>query len=196
MKNIIKGLVLGMLVVFLYAGCAKQPEQEMKEAEAAINSAFKEGASVYATEELEKLKKDYDAVMDEVNTQSKKLFKKYGNARKMLAQVKADAEALKASIPARKEQARKDALNALGEAQTAVEEAKALLSTAPKGKGTRADIEAFSADLKGLEDMLTETRQLMESEDYFGASEKAKVINEKALAISEQIKQAFEKLKK
>ena len=196
MKNIIKGLVLGMLVVFLYAGCGKQPVQEMKEAEAAINSAFKEGASVYATEELEKLKKDYDAVMDEVNTQSKKLFKKYGNAKKMLAQVKADAEALKASIPARKEQARNNALSALGEVQAAVEEAKTLLSEAPKGKGTRADIEALSADLKGLEDMLTEIRQLIESEDYFGASEKAKIVKEKALAISEQIKQALEKLKK
>lgn len=196
MKNIIKGLVLGLLVMFLYAGCAKQPTQEMKEAETAINAAFKEGASIYAAEELEKLKKDYDAVMEEVNTQSKKLFKKYGNAKKMLAQVKADAETLKASIPTRKEQARNNALSALGEVQAAVEEAKTLLSEAPKGKGTRADIEALSADLKGLEDMLTEVRQLIESEDYFGASEKAKIVKEKALAISEQIKQALEKLKK
>jgi len=196
MKNIIKGLVLGLLVMFLYAGCAKQPTQEMKEAETAINSAFKEGASIYAAEELEKLKKDYDAVMEEVNTQSKKMFKKYGNAKKMLAQVKADAETLKASIPTRKEQARNNAISALGEVQAAVEEAKTLLSEAPKGKGTRADIEALSADLKGLEDMLTEIRQLIEAEDFFGASEKAKIVKEKALAISEQIKQALEKLKK
>jgi uncharacterized membrane-anchored protein YhcB (DUF1043 family) len=196
MKNIIKGLVLGLLIVFLYAGCAKQPTQEMKEAEAAINSAFKEGASIYAAEELEKLKKDYDAVMDEVNTQSKKLFKKYGNTKKMLAQVKADAETLKASIPTRKEQARNNAISALGEVQKAVEEAKTLLSEAPKGKGTRADIEALRADLKGLEDMLTEIRQLIESEGYFGASEKAKIVKEKALIISEQIKQALEKVKK
>lgn len=196
MKNIINGLVLGLLIVFLCAGCAKQPQQEMKEAEAAINSAFTEGASIYAAEELEKLKKDYDAAMDEVNTQSKKMFKKYGNAKKMLAQVKSDAETLKASIPTRKEQARNNAISALGEVQNAVVEAKTLLSEAPKGKGTRADIEALSADLKGLENMLTEIRQLIESEDYFGASEKAKIVKEKALAVSEQIKQALEKLKK
>ncbi len=196
MRNLFKVFVLGFFVAFLFTSCGKQPTQEISQAEAAVNDAIKEGADVYAKEELKKLQDDLAAAMEEVNTQGKKVFKKYGNAKKMLLQVKTDAEALKATIPAKKEQAKNDALKALDEAKVAVEEAKALLAKAPKGKGTKADIEAFTADLKGLEDMLTEVQQGIDTEDYFGATDKAKIIKEKAISISDQIKAAIEKVKR
>ena len=196
MRNLFKVFVLGFFVAFLFTSCGKQPTQEISQAEAAVNDAIKEGADVYAKEELKKLQDDLAAAMEEVNTQGKKVFKKYGNAKKMLLQVKTDAEALKATIPAKKEEAKNDALKALDEAKVAVEEAKALLAKAPKGKGTKADIEAFTADLKGLEDMLTEVQQGIDTEDYFGATDKAKIIKEKAISISDQIKAAIEKVKR
>lgn len=196
MKNLMKLSVLGLVIVFLFVSCAKQPTQQIDEAKAAIAAVEAAKGNVYAKDELKKLNDDLQAAMDEVNAQSKKLFKKYGKAKEMLAKVKTDAEAVKALIPARIEEARNAALNAQTEARAAVDEAKALLEKAPKGKGTKADIEAMKADLAGLETMLTEVQTAIDGEDYFGAKDKALSIKEKAAAISEQINAAIAKVKK
>ena len=196
MKTFITFFVLGLVLVFVYVGCAKQPTQAINDAKAAIEAVSEEGADKYAPEELKKLIDDLTAALDEVKTQDEKFFKNYDKANEMLAKVKADAEVVKASIPARKEEAKNNALTAQNEAKAAVEEAKALLERAPRGKGTRADIEAFKADLKALEDALLEIQQAIDGEDYFGAADKANTIKGKAVGISEQIKQAIEKVGK
>ncbi len=195
MKNLMKISVLGLLVVFLFTSCAKQPTQQIDEAKAAIDAVVKAGGDIYAKDELKKLNDDYNAAMDEVNAQSKKLFKKYGKAKEMLAKVKTDAESVAQLIPARKEEAKNNALTALNEAKAAFETAKALLDKAPKGKGTKADIEAMKSDLAGLEAQLAEVQASIDREDYFGAHDKAVSIKEKASAISEQVNAAIEKVK-
>ena len=195
MKNLMKISVLGLLVVFLFTSCAKQPTQQIDEAKAAIDAVVKAGGDIYAKDELKKLNDDYNAAMDEVNAQSKKLFKKYGKAKEMLAKVKADAESVAQLIPARKEEAKNNALTALNEAKAAFETAKALLDKAPKGKGTKADIEAMKSDLAGLEAQLAEVQASIDREDYFGARDKAVSIKEKANAISEQVNAAIEKVR-
>ncbi|HPU94378.1 MAG TPA: hypothetical protein PKU99_09665 [Candidatus Saccharicenans sp.] len=195
MKNLMKISVLGLLVVFLFTSCAKQPTQQIDEAKAAIDAVVKAGGDIYAKDELKKLNDDYNAAMDEVNAQAKKLFKKYGKAKEMLAKVKADAESVAQLIPARKEEAKNNALTALNEAKAAFETAKALLDKAPKGKGTKADIEAMKSDLAGLEAQLAEVQASIDREDYFGARDKAVSIKEKANAISEQVNAAIEKVK-
>ncbi len=195
MKNLMKISVLGLLVVFLFTSCAKQPTQQIDEAKAAIDAVVKAGGDIYAKDELKKLNDDYNAAMDEVNAQSKKLFKKYGKAKEMLAKVKTDAESVAQLIPARKEEAKNNALTALNEAKAAFETAKALLDKAPKGKGTKADIEAMKSDLAGLEAQLAEVQASIDREDYFGAHDKAVSIKEKASAISEQVNAAIEKVR-
>jgi archaellum component FlaC len=195
MKNVIKVMVLGILVMAVFTSCAKQPAQEINDAKAAVEAAAKEGAGVYAAEDFKKLNDDLTAAMDEVNTQSKKFFKSFGTAKQMLANVKTEAEALAATIPAKKEAAKTAALTAQQEAQAAIDEAKALLGKAPKGKGTKADIEAMNADLKGVEDSFPQVQAAIDQEDYFGAANTANTIKEKAGAISDQVKAAIEKVK-
>lgn len=194
-KNLVKVLVLALFAVSLFSSCAKQPTQEINDAKAAVEAATKAGADVYAADELKKLNNDLTAALDEVATQDKKFFKKFATAKEMFAKVKADADALAATIPAKKEAAKNAALTAQQEARAALDEAKALLERAPKGKGTKADIEAFTADLKGLEDSYATIQAAIDKEDYFGASATATTIKEKAASISEQIKAAIEKVK-
>jgi hypothetical protein len=195
MKNFTKFLVLGIFAVSLFTSCAKQPTELIDSAKAAIQAATSEGANIYAAEDLKKLNDSMQAAMDEINTQSKKFFKKYGPAKEMLTKIQADADALKASIPAKKEAAKNAAIQAQTEAKAALEEAKALLAKAPKGKGTKADIEAMKADLAGLETSFGEIQAAIDSQDYFGASGKAATVKEKAMAVSDQVKKAMEKVK-
>ncbi len=196
MRNLVKFSVLSVLVVFLFASCAKQPTQQIDEAKAAIDAVVKAGGNIYAKDELKKLNDDYNAAMEEVSAQSKKLFKRYGQAKEMLAKVKTDAEAVQSLIPERKEKAKNEAIQAMDEARVAFEEAKTLLSKAPVGKGTRADIEALKSDLAGVEALLTEAQAAFDSEDYFGARDKAASIKETAAAISEQVKAAIAKVRR
>lgn len=195
MKNFSRMLILGVFVVALFSNCGKQPTEAADAANAAIDAASKEGADVYAPDELKMLKDDLQAAMDEVSTQGKKFFKSFGTAKEMLAKVQTDAEALKASIPAKKEAAKNAALQAQTEAQAALEEAKALLDKAPMGKGTKADIQAMKGDLAGLETAFAEIQAAIDGEDFLGASAKAETIKEQATVISDQVKAAIEKVR-
>jgi hypothetical protein len=195
MKKFSPLLVLGVFVLGLFSSCAKQPTQAIDAAKAAIEAATKAGGNVYAADELKKLNDDLQAAMDEVNTQSKKFFKKFSTAKEMLAKVQTDADALKATIPAKIETAKNAALQAQTEAKAVLDEAKALLDKAPMGKGTKADIMAMKADLAGLETSYAEIQTAIDGADYFGASAKAATIKEKATVISDQVKAAIEKVK-
>lgn len=188
-------LVLGVMMLALVLGCSKKPEQELTDSKAVLEAVAAEGGEKYAKEELSVIQSEMTAAMDEMAVQDGKFFKNYDKTKEMLAQVKAKSDALKAEIPARKEKAKTDAQAALDAATVAVADAKALLSKAPRGKGSMADLEAFNADVQGLEAALTEAQGLMTSEDYFVALDKANGIKDKAAGISTQITEALEKVK-
>ena len=194
MNNLLKFLALGVLTIFLLAGCGKQPTEEINAAKASIDAVVAEGAQKFAAEGAKQLNDGMQAAQDEIKVQDGKTFKDYAKAKELLAKVKADAEALKAGLAAKKEEAKKNALAAQEAAQASVIEAKALLAKAPEGKGSKADLEAFKADLKGIEDSLTEVKSANDSEDYSAAIEKSNAIKDKAAAISAQIQTAMEKV--
>ena len=133
MKNLTKILVTGLIETLIITGCARQATTEMEDAKAAINAVVQAKGDVYAKDELNKLYDDLQAAIDEIDAQSKKLFKKYGRAKEMLAKIVTDADEVKALIPARIEKNKSTAFRAQVEAETAVAEAKALLEKAPKG---------------------------------------------------------------
>jgi len=194
MMKLSRLFVLVVVVMFMFVGCAKEPTQEISDAKAALEAAIQEGGKTYTPTEIEDMNNQLTAAMEEAKNKTGKLFASNSEAKEKLLKIKADLETLKAGIPAKKEEAKNNAITAQNEVKTALEEAKTLLANAPKGKGTQADIAAFTADLKALEDSLPELQQAIDGEDYFGASEKAKTIKEKSMSISDQIKQAIEKV--
>ena len=194
MEGRVRYLVLAVAVVFMLVGCSSPPAQEQAAATASIKELAAAGAETYAPEDLKKLNDQVAAANDEIKTQEGKFFKSYDKSKEMLAKVKTDAEALKPTLAAKKEEAKKNATAAQEAAKSAVEEAKSLLAKAPVGKESRADLEAMKADVKGLEEGLTEVQNLVGSEDYRGATDKAKAISDKAAGVSDQVKQAMEKV--
>jgi hypothetical protein len=195
MKKLLISLTLVLAMLVVLTSCAKQPTQEMNDSKAGIDAVIADGGEKYAKEEVKALNDQLTSAMDEVKVQDGKFFKNYDKAKEILAKVKASADALKAEIPARKEKAKNDAIAALDAAKTAVSEAKALLAKAPKGKGTKADIEAMRADVAGIEAALTETQGMIDSEDYMGAADKANGAKAKATEVAGQITAAMEKAK-
>lgn len=194
MKGLTKNLVLVLAIAVVLTGC-KQPTQLIDDAKAAIEDVTKAGADKYAADDLKKLNTDLTAALDEVNAQDKKFLKKFGTAKEMLTKLKTDVDALKAALPAKIEAAKNAAIQLQSEAKAAIDEAKALLAKAPKGKGTAKDIEAMKAELTGAETAFAEIQTALDAQDYIGAADKAKSIKEKAAAVTSQVKAAIEKKK-
>jgi len=189
MKSVLKYLLPVLIVVFMFAGCAKQPDQEINAAKSSVDAAVAEGAEKYAPEDAKRLNESLNIAMGEVKSQEGKLFRNYTQAKEMLAKVRADADAVKAGLAPKREDAKKQATVAQEAARSAVDGAKSMLSKAPKGKGGRADIEAVKADLQGLEEALTDVQKSIDVEDYPSAMNRANAIKDKATAVSGQIKQ-------
>jgi hypothetical protein len=194
MKGLTKNLVLVLAIAVVLTGC-KQPTQLIDDAKAAIEDVTKAGADKYAADDLQKLNTDLTAALDEVNAQDKKFLKKFGTAKEMLTKLKTDVDALKAALPAKIEAAKNAAIQLQSEAKAAIDEAKALLAKAPKGKGTAKDIEAMKAELTGAETAFAEIQTALDAQDYIGAADKAKSIKEKAAAVTSQVQAAIEKKK-
>jgi len=197
MKRLLKYFTFGVLVMFILAGCAKQPTEDINAAQKAVEDLKTTGAEKYIPEETKKVDDSLSAALNEIKAQDSKfaLTRNYDKAKQMLAQAKADAEKVKTDIASKKEEAKKNALAGQEAAKASIKEAKALLAKAPMGKGARADIEALKGDIKGLEDSVPELQQLIEKEDYVVATDKAKAIKEKADGVSNQIKEAMQKVK-
>lgn len=194
MKSSLSYLVFSVILMFMFTACSKQPAQEINAAKSSVDSVISEGAEKYASEDAKKLNADLTAAMNEIKTQDGKFMKNYDKAKGMLAKVKADAETLKTGLAAKKEEAKKNAIASQEAAKAAIDEAKSLLSKAPKGKGSSADIEAMKADVKGIEEAFPDVQKLIDAEDYVAASDKANAMKDKAAEISGQIKQAMEKV--
>jgi len=197
MKRLLKYFSYGVLLMFILAGCAKQPTEDINTAQKAVEAARAAGGEKYIPEDSKKVDDNLAAALNEIKAQDSKfaLSRNYDKAKQMLAQVKADAEKVKTDVPSKKEEAKKNALAGQEAARASVKEAKALLAKAPMGKGARADIEALKGDIKGLEDSVPELQQLIDKEDYVVATDKAKAIKEKADGVSNQIKEAMQKVK-
>jgi DNA repair exonuclease SbcCD ATPase subunit len=184
-------VVLALLVVGV--GCAKAPTEDIEKAKATTSAAVAGDGAKYAPAESKALQDSLNKALDEVKAQDEKWFKNYDNAKNMLTKVSSDAEALKGTVAKKKEEAKQKATALLAEDKAAVEDAKKLLAKAPKGKGSKADIEAMKSDVKGLEEGLAEVQKLIDGGNFLDAVTKAQAIKDKAASVSEQVKSAMAK---
>lgn len=180
MKGITGYILFGLIVLFTFTACSKQPVQEINAAKSAVDSAMAEGAEKYSPADAGKVNDALAAAMTEVKMQDGKFFKDYKKANEMLAKVKAEAENLKAGLAAKKEEAKKNALAAEESAKASVSEAKESLAKAMKSTKAELDIEVLSNDIRRLDESLAEIKKLIDTEDYTTAIEKAGALKTKA----------------
>ena len=189
MKQSIRYIMISLIAVFFIAGCSRQPLQEINAAKSVVDSIVSEGAEKYLPDDAKKINDDLNKAMDEVKAQDAKIFKNYGKAKEMLANVKAEAEALNAKLPAKKEEAKKNAIIAMAEAKAAMDATKVFFEKASRGKASEATDETISAEMKNLEDSLKELQIQVDREDYPTIISKADAIRNKASELSNLIQQ-------
>lgn len=193
MKRITGKVALALLLAFAIAACAKQPDEEISAARTAVDTVMAEGAEKYAPHDAQKLNDALNAAMAEIKAQDGKIIKDYTQARQLLLAVKAESEALKVGLAAKKQEAMDQALAAKESALAAIDQTKALLAKAPKGKGALVNADALNAELSAVDAALQEAETLLTAEDFLAAAEKAKAAEEQAVGMSQRIAEAMGK---
>ncbi len=186
-------LICSLALAATLTACGTPPTAELDAARVAIDAVVADGAAKYTADDLKVIQDKMAGAQAEIKAQEGKLFKKFDQPKATLVQVKADADALKAKVATVKEEMKNAAIAALGEANTALAEAKGMVEKAPVGKGSLADIEMIKADVAGLETSLAGVQPLIDSGDYAAANEQAVAIKTKAQSVTEEIRVAQEK---
>ena len=189
--------VFAMAGALLFNACASAPKEEIAATRTAVASAQTEDARTYAPEAVQDAEETLNKALAEVETQDKKfaLSRDYKGASDLLKQAKDKAAKAQEEAVAKKAKAKADAETAVASLTPLLEDAKKALATAPKGKDTRADLEAMQSDLKSAEEAATEASTANSQGKYLDALAKADSAKTKAGAIVEQVNQAKEKMK-
>jgi len=196
MKHSMRYIMISLIALFFIAGCSKQPLQEINAAKTAVDSIISEGAEKYLPDDAKRLNDNLNKAMDEIKVQDAKILKNYSKAKEMLVNVKTEAEAINSKLPAKKEEAKKDAIAAIEDAKAAMDATKSLLTKASKGKSPGAANETISTEVKNLEDSFKELQTQIDREDYLTIASKAVEIRNKASELSTQLKQTPSKTEK
>ncbi len=182
-------------VLLMTAGCGKAPEQEMQSAEAAFDAADQAETELYASDA-------YSMAVDTLNAaQAAKeeadskfaLFRSYGKSRELFTRAEALAKEAQATAQAEKQRVMEEASGMMVEAKNALDAAAEALSKAPRGKGSKADIELIKNDLNAANVAYEEARIDFDAGRYMAAKTKLEAVQRKAQAISQEIEKAAAK---
>ena len=186
--------IIGLTVCL--AGCKSAPTEEINATTDALKSIETADVNTYAPESLKAAQDEMNKALAEVKTQDEKfaLTRDYKPSVALLKSTKELVEKAQSEAEANKAKAKADAETAISELPSMLQEATDLLAKAPKGKDTKADLEAMQTDLKLAEESAAEANNAMTAEKYVDALAKANTAKEKTASIIEQVKSARLKL--
>lgn len=185
-------IILAALALFLVAGCSKAPEAEMQNADTAMQSAVTAEAEQYAPQ-------SYQIAMDTLNAakaakteQDSKfaLFRSYGKSKQMFIAAQALSEKATTDAQAEKERVRQEVMGMMTQVQAVIDSATVALAKAPRGKGSKADIELIKADLDAVNSGFAAAKADFDGGKFLAAKAKFEAVANKAQGIIAQIEAA------
>ncbi len=178
----------------LVAGCASAPTEAVNKANAALDAAQQAQAPDYAPEAWTTAQDSQAKLQAELAAQEKKfaLFRSYDEAKNLAAATESAAENAKSEAVAGKERTKEEAQTLMTQAQERHDEVVKALESAPKGKGTEADLVSLKADSGSIETTLQEMQSAFDAGDYLTAKTKAEAAIASSQDILDQIQKARE----
>lgn len=184
-------LFVAVFAMFL-AACASKPEAESAAAQAALENAKNAEADVYAPSEFQAAQSALSSAEAEIAAQEENysFTRDYEQAKALLEEAKTTAESAASNASVAKEEARNESQTLRGEAEAAIQNARDLLAKAPRGKGTRADLEALNADLASAESAFAAANQALNDGRHLDAGNQFREVISQAQSIASDVEQA------
>jgi len=167
--------MLALLAAVSVTACSKPPQEAIAAAEQAQAAALAAGAEEYAPEAWNAVTEAKAALDAELAAQGEKmsLTRSYKHAEELAAAYQTAATQASSAAAAAMEQAKNEATTLITESRLALDEAMAMLASAPRGKGSAADLAAMKADLEAAGLTLGEAETSLTAGTYLDARAKA-----------------------
>jgi hypothetical protein len=193
MKSV--SLLVAALSLVLVTGCSKAPVIEIQNSEAALQAALGAEAPEYAPKAYQMAVDSLNAAQDAKKEQDSKfgLFRSYGKATQMYVTAQAMAEKAKAQAIAEKERMKAELTAMLGETQALLDSANVVLEKAPRGKGTKADLEMIKTDLASAIPAFEQAKADFDGGKYMAAKAGMDAVQNKVRGIITELQAAFAK---
>ncbi len=185
---------LALGVVLLAAGCSKPPTDAVNAAKAALETAREAGAADYALESLGAAERAQTDLEVEIAAQEQKfsLLRSYAKAEELATAAQAAAAEATQDAAAGKEAARTEATTLMDSVRATLAEVKELVDKAPRGKGTRAEIDAMKADVAAVESGVGDIDAAILEGQYLDALAKAQAASETLDQVKAEIQGAMD----
>jgi len=180
--------VIGLVL----AGCSQPPTADVDAAKKAIDEARQAQAAEYAQPSWTAAQ-DAEAKLDiELDTQQRRwsAMRSYTTARQLALDTKTAAERSRDEALAGQAQAKTEATTLMEQARDEVSKAHALVASAPRGKGTEADLASLKTDAASIDDALADMQKAFDNGHYTDAKAKAQSAIDAARKIEAEIEKA------
>jgi hypothetical protein len=185
-------IVLAVLALLLVVGCSKPPEPEMQNTQAAMQAAKAAEAEQYAPQSFRTAMDTLNAAKAAKEEQDSKfsLFRSYGKSKAMFVSAQSLMEKATGDAQAEKERVKAQVMEMMTNAQAAIDAATIALEKAPRGKGSKADIEMIKNDLTAVNTAFAEAKAEFDAGKFLASRAKLESVMAKAQAIINEIEQA------
>lgn len=186
------GFAGALAFAVVVSACASPPQEVIDTAAQAEEAAMASGAQEYAPEAVNAVMDAKAALEAELAVQSERmaLTRSYGRAEELAVAYQSAAEAAAAEAAAGRQKAEEEATLLLSDGRMALDDAREALATAPRGKGSAADLAAMQADLDAAGTTLTEAEAALQAGAFLEAQTKAMTAIEAIARIREAVSQA------
>jgi hypothetical protein len=181
-----------IVAALLLAACAQPPRTEIDAAKSALEAARASQAADYAPASWNTANDLEARLQAELDVQSDKpaVLRSYGTSKQLAVDVKAAADRAAQESVAGKEAAKQDAESMMAKARDARARADKALATAPRGKGTEADLASLRSDTAGTDAAIEEMQRAFDAGEYLSAKAKAEAIANACEAVIKQVEAA------
>ncbi|MFH2055082.1 MAG: hypothetical protein ABIJ61_03915 [bacterium] len=192
----VSSVLAALALVALLAGCGAAPDTELKSSETALQGSEQAEAATYAADLHQSALDSLNAAKLEIQEQDSKfaLFRSYGRARQLLTSATQLADQAKSVAATARDEVRLEDSTLIADVAQLISATQLSLTNAPKGKGTRADLEMLKTDLTRLETAFAGAQADYQSGNYLAAKTKLETIETQIYGIQEQIEAARDKL--
>lgn len=179
-------------VGLLLAGCAQPPNVDIDAAKHAMDEARQAQASDYAPQSWTAAQDAETKLQAELDAQQQRFaaIRSYTVARQLALDAKTAADKSRDEAVAGKEKAKTDAQTMMAQAREEVSKAKSAVDTAPRGKGTEADLASLKSDAGSIDDTLADMQRSFDAGNYNDVKTKAQAAIDAAKKIEDEVAQA------
>ena len=185
-------ILLVAVALLFVVGCSKAPEADMQAADVVMQAAMTAEAEQYVPQSYNMALDTLNAAKAAKEEQDSKfaLFRSYGKSKEMFIAAKALFEKATTDAQAEKERVRVQVMDMMAKAQTMLDSAVVALEKAPRGKGSKADIELIKNDLESVKIGFAEAKADFDLGKFLAARAKFEAVMGKTQGVMNEIEAA------